>query len=84
VVLDIVPSSAAESAEGIEAEPPATAQPPGDAKQPAAPAPQIPTPAQPVAEAGTVIGKTSGKLEPPQQPADPPRRTERDSGPLHT
>ncbi|HSS20123.1 MAG TPA: insulinase family protein [Pyrinomonadaceae bacterium] len=83
VVLDIVPASATESAVEEIAEAPASPQPPGETKQPAAPAPQIPSPAQPVAEAGAVIGKPSGKLEQPQQPADPPR-TERDSGPLHT
>jgi hypothetical protein len=32
-----------------------------------------------------LIGSSAGsKLEQPQQPADPPKQTERGSGPLHT
>jgi predicted Zn-dependent peptidase len=86
VVLDIIPAGAAESAVAEEEVPAASPQPAGEKKQPAAPPPQVPPPppAQPPVEEPTVVGVGSGKLEQPQQPADPPLQAERDSGPLHT
>ena len=83
VVLDIVPVGAAEEGETVAASP----QPPGEPQQPAAPAPQIPAsaPSEPKVEAGASVGTSpGGKVEPPQQPADPPKQTETGSGPLHT
>lgn len=79
VVLDIVPASGAETAapNGAEGEAPSSPQAPGDTKQPAAPAPQVP--AAPAAQ-----GTSNNQVAQPQQPADTPRQTERDSGPLHT
>ena len=89
VVLDIVPAAEAEGAIddeiAIEVAPPATAQPPGEPKQPTAPPPQVPSvpPIEPVANAGGVLAPVGNQLE-QQQPADPPKQTERGSGPLHT
>ena len=83
VVLDIVPAAAAEEGESVAA----SSQPPGESQQPAAPAPQIPATAssEPAGEAGAPVGTTGrGQVEPPQQPADPPKQTEIGSGPLHT
>ncbi len=83
VVLDIVPVVAAEEGESIAASP----QPPGEPQQPAAPAPQVPASpsSEPEVEPGATVGTpASGKLEPPTQPADPPKQTETGSGPLHT
>ena len=83
VVLDIVPAGAAEEGESVAASP----QRPGEPQQPAAPAPQVPAnaPSEPKAEAGPSVGTSpGGKVEPPQQPADPPKQTETGSGPLHT
>jgi predicted Zn-dependent peptidase len=83
VVLDIVPSPAAEDGESVAA----SALAAGEPQQPAAPAPQVPasTPAEPAPEAETVaVVSGNGQLEPPQQPADPPKQTETGSGPLHT
>jgi hypothetical protein len=77
VVLDIVPAAASEE---MQAEIAASPQPPGEAQQPAAPAPQVPT--RPTTEAGVAIG--AGEKVTEQQPADPPQQTERGSGPLHT
>ena len=78
VTLDILPAAMA-------AAEPATVQPPGDPQQPAAPAPQIPaTPSQDEADVVTVGSSNGGKVETPQQPADPPKQTETGSGPLHT
>jgi len=81
VVLDIVPAGASEE---MQAEIAASPQPPGEAQQPAAPAPQVPTrpTTEPVVEAGVAIGPIEKVTE--QQPADPPQQTERGSGPLHT
>jgi zinc protease len=81
VVLDIVTAAFAEQAESVAASP----QPPGEPKQPAAPPPQVPSKASEKAavEVGVVGNSTSGELEPPQQPADPPKQTESGSGPLH-
>lgn len=83
VVLDIVPVGADEEGETVAASP----QPPGEPQQPAAPAPQIPAsaPSEPKIEAGASVGTSpGGKVEPPQQPADPPKQTDTGSGPLHT
>jgi zinc protease len=83
VVLDIVPAAAHEAAESVAASP----QTPGEPTQPTAPPPQVPAPApaQPPVEGGAVVGKSNGgQLEPPQQPADPPKQSETGSGPLHT
>ena len=89
VVLDIVPAATAEGAhsEAHEIGAPASAQPPGEPKQPTAPPPQIPSapPIPPTSDAGGVAGSSVGSpLEQPQQPTDPPKRTESGSGPLHT
>jgi hypothetical protein len=81
VLLDIIPAGAEEESEPVAASP----LPAGEAKQPAAPAPQIP-PSEPVetpVTADVVIGE-SDKLEPPQQPSDLPKQTDTGSGPLHT
>lgn len=83
VILDIVPAAAAEEGESVAASP----QPSGEPQQPAAPAPQIPAnaPSEPQPETTTSVGTSvSGKVDPPQQPADPPKQTETGSGPLHT
>ena len=88
VVLDIVPAAIAEeiSEEELAASAsPASPQPPGEPKQPTAPPAQVPPPNQPPADAGTLVGASVGnQLEQPQQPSDPPKQTERGSGPLHT
>lgn len=89
VVLDIVPATVAEEVlveEAIESVPPASPQPPGEPKQPTAPPPQIPTapPAEPAADAPAVVGVSVGSTLEPSQPADPPKQSERGSGPLHT
>ncbi|MEK6282069.1 MAG: pitrilysin family protein [Acidobacteriota bacterium] len=83
VVLDIVPAAVAEEGESVAASP----QPSGEPQQPAAPAPQVPAtaPSEPAVEARALVpGSASAQLEPPQQPADPPKQTEAGSGPLHT
>lgn len=78
VTLDILPAAMAAG----EA---ASAQPPGEPQQPAAPAPQIPaTPSDDQAEVVAVGSSNGGMVEAAQQPADPPKQTERGSGPLHT
>jgi hypothetical protein len=88
VVLDIVPAALADEAteESLEAVAPASQQPPGAPNQPTAPAPQVPSapPASPSADAGALVGAPAGNKLEPQQPADPPKQTERGSGPLHT
>jgi zinc protease len=86
VVLDIVPAALAEGTSADEAvASPASPQPPGEPTQPTAPPAQVPPPNPPPADAGTLVGASVGKqLEQPQQPADPPKQTERGSGPLHT
>ena len=84
VVLDIVPAALAEDTSAAGATP-ASPQPPGEPKQPTAPPAQVPPPNQPPADAGTLVGASVGnQLEQPQQPSDPPKQTERGSGPLHT
>jgi zinc protease len=88
VVLDIVPAALADEAteESVEAVAPASPQPPGAPSQPTAPAPQVPSapPASATADAGVAVGASSSNKLEPQQPADPPKQTERGSGPLHT
>jgi zinc protease len=86
VVLDIVPVVEAGLNEAKEIAAAASPQPPGEPKQPTAPPPQIPPtpPVQPAADASNVLGSVSKQLEPPQQPADPPKQTKSGSGPLHT
>jgi predicted Zn-dependent peptidase len=89
VVLDIVPAALAEETYADEviatSASPASPQPPGEPRQPTAPPAQVPSPNQPPADAGTLVGASVGhQLEQPQQPADPPTQTERGSGPLHT
>ena len=83
VMLDIVPQEASEPEELTTASP----QPPGAPKQPAAPASQVPTrpPAQPpMAGSGVVVIEGEGEHpEKGEQPADPPKSTSPDSGPLH-
>ena len=84
VVLDIVPAALAEDTSAAGASP-ASPQPPGEPKQPTAPPAQVPPPNQPPADVGTLVGASVGnQLEQPQQPSDPPKQTERGSGPLHT
>jgi zinc protease len=81
VTLDILPAALAEQAIDTAA----SAEPRGEPQQPTAPPPQVPA-APSETEAGTAVvgSSTGGKLEPPQQPADPPKQTETGSGPLHT
>lgn len=83
VVLDIVPEPEA----AIDMSAPASAQPPGERHQPAAPAPQIPSPpsGQPISPVSEVVVIEDGGAHPerPEQPADPPKQTEPGSGPLH-
>jgi hypothetical protein len=80
VTLDILPAALAEQA--VDA---AAPQPLGEPQQPTAPPPQVPmTPTESEAEAAVVGSLNSGQLDPPQQPADPPKQTETGSGPLHT
>ncbi|HKO97749.1 MAG TPA: pitrilysin family protein [Pyrinomonadaceae bacterium] len=82
VLLDIIPAGAAEDGKSIAA----SAQPSGEPQQPSAPAPQVP-PVPSESEDGTkpaVVISTDNQLDPPQQPADPPKQTETGSGPLHT
>jgi len=84
VVLDIVPAAMAEEELAASAAP-ASPQPPGEPKQPTAPPAQVPPPNPAPADAGTLVGASVGnQLEQPQQPTDPPKQTERGSGPLHT
>jgi predicted Zn-dependent peptidase len=79
VTLDILPVALAEHEEA------ASAQAPGEPQQPTAPPPQVPAaPSESEAEAAVIGKSNSGKLDPPQQPADPPKQTETGSGPLHT
>ncbi|MDQ5844831.1 MAG: insulinase family protein, partial [Acidobacteriota bacterium] len=80
VVLDIVPVAVAE-----EAAESATAQAPGDPKQPTSPPAQVPpsAPVEPTVEPDPLVGEARGQVEAPQQPADPPKQTETGSGPLH-
>jgi zinc protease len=85
VVLDIVPSAAAEGAE--EAVLAASPQSPADPNQPASPAPQVPDvpspePPSPVKVEVPEI-KPASSPEQPKDPADVPPQTTPGSGPLH-
>jgi zinc protease len=77
VVLDIIPAALVD--EGAEVSAAASPQPSGDAKQPSAPAPQIPpSPPGPAAPPGASLGEKAQ-----QQPADTTEQTDTGSGPLH-
>lgn len=84
VVLDIVPTSAAEQVETTAA---ASPQPPGEPHQPAAPPPLVPE--KPRAEPGSPVNvaipeiKPSSSEEQPTDPADVSPQTKTGSGPLH-
>lgn len=80
VVLDIVPHM--EKAADTEVSAAASSQRSGEPRQPAAPAPQVPSPASEQAS-GVVVENPSAHPERPEQPADPPKQTEPGSGPLH-
>jgi predicted Zn-dependent peptidase len=85
VVLDIVPQAMAEQ---DTVTPAASPQPPGETGQPGAPAAQVPTrpPAQPPASSTPEVpgvGSPAPHPEKPEQPADAPRQTRTDTGPLH-
>lgn len=81
VILDIIPAAAAED----DSEPIATAgpYPPGETKQPTAPAPQIPP--KPPNEPKPAISeiKPAARSEQPADPADVPVQADQGSGPLH-
>ncbi len=81
VVLDIVPAGTLEETADVAA----SAQPSGVPEQPAAPAPQVPD--APAVESDVEVPSISGNGSNPQieprQPADPPKQTESESGPLH-
>lgn len=84
VVLDIVPEEMADE-ESLTA---ASPQPPGERKQPMAPAPQVPSrpPSQPPKTTEPEVVEIEGERphpEKPEQPADPPNHTRPGSGPLH-
>ena len=84
VLLDIVPQAMTDADEAAAA----SAQPPGQPTQPAAPPPQIPgrPAAQPPPATMPEVPGISGESEHPEkadQPADPPKQTTQDSGPLH-
>jgi hypothetical protein len=87
VVLDIVPAPAEELAEETtETSVPASSLPPGESQQPAAPPSQVPpVPVDQPTDAGVVVGASiGGQLDQTQAPADPPKQTKANSGPLHT
>jgi zinc protease len=84
VVLDIVPSPAGDEQESVSATP----QPPGEAKQPSAPPPQIPEIPAPEPESVTrpeipEIKPPARHPEQPKDPADVPLQPDQGSGPLH-
>ncbi|MGH9970040.1 MAG: M16 family metallopeptidase [Pyrinomonadaceae bacterium] len=82
VVLDIVPSALAE--EETEKAVAASPQPPGEAKQPVAPAPQIADqPAQPASSTKPQMPVVESPLPGQGQPSDTLKQTEPGSGPLH-
>ena len=87
VVLDIVPAPAEEIAEETtETSVPASSLPPGEPQQPTAPPSQVPpVPVDQPTDAGVVVGSSiGGQLDQTQAPADPPKQTKANSGPLHT
>lgn len=85
VMLDIIPEVTSEDeVPTLTASP----QPPGEPKQPVAPAPQVqaPPPSQPTVSTKPEVVVIEGEqrhLEKPEQPTDPPTHTRPDSGPLH-
>ena len=82
VVLDIIPATLAEEEPEVAAA--ASPQAPGDAKQPTAPAPQIPPPPPgPAAASGAALDEGAQTPVPPQQPADTSKQPETGSGPFH-
>ena len=84
VVLDIVPTPAADQVEATTA---ASPQPPGEPHQPAAPPPLIPEkpPAEPESPVNVAIPeiKPSPSEEQPTDPADVPSQTNTGTGSLH-
>jgi hypothetical protein len=84
VVLDIIPTPAAEQGEVTTA---ASPQPPGEPHQPAAPPPLVPE--KPPAEPGSPVNVAVPEIKPlsseeqPTDPADVPAQTNTGSGPLH-
>jgi len=82
VLLDIVPTPAAQVAEGPAAS--ASPQPPGDPHQPAAPPPQVPDvpAAEPESAVHAEVVHTTPS-EKPKDPADVPPQTKPGTGPLH-
>ncbi|HJU93917.1 MAG TPA: insulinase family protein, partial [Pyrinomonadaceae bacterium] len=85
VVLDIVPTAAAEAEVAPAA---ASPQPPSDPHQPASPAAQVPDvpspePKSPVHVELPEIKTPSSSPEQPKDPADVPPQTKPGSGPLH-
>jgi predicted Zn-dependent peptidase len=84
VVLDIIPTPAAEQVEVTTA---ASPQPPGEPHQPAAPPPLVPK--KPPAEPGSPVNVAVPEIKPlsteeqPTDPADVPAQTNTGSGPLH-
>lgn len=86
VTLHIVPEAIAEADE--EANVTASPQRPGEQQQPVAPAPQVPSPPStdpsvPSEPEVVVIEGETPHPEKPEQPADPPKSSRADSGPLH-
>ncbi len=86
VVLDIVPAAIEEDAEeAAETLVAATSLPPGEPQQPTAPPSQVPpVPAEQPSANGALVGASIGELDQTQSPADPPKQTKANSGPLHT
>ena len=81
VMLDIVPDHG-----GEEHPVAASRQPPGEPKQPAAPAPQVPEKptSQPPTEPNIIeTDRAAAHPERPEQPTDTPQQTRPGSGPLH-
>jgi len=84
VVLDILPATAAETADETVVS--AAPQSPGDPHQPASPPPQVPDSPQAEPESPVNAGVTEIKpvsSEKPKDPADAPPQTKPGSGPLH-
>ncbi len=85
VVLDIIPSARADEEEGLTSV--ASPQPSGDAKQPVAPAPQIPPPQPSEPTSANTPNAMLGEAKPlpaqTQSTGDAPEQTKAGSGPLH-
>ena len=79
-VLDIVPEAAAPA----KAAPSASLRAPGDARQPAAPPPQVPSkpPVQPASQPAMPLQAVEQHPQEPEQPGDPPRQNEPGAKPL--